>query len=215
MSITSEALESAFGKLYERWQNLDQATDWHDVKILEQFGTKCLRIEKRLPRDKPEPEPQETTSDPATNNDEDEEDDEEVVHPAPSSASRTPSPLIVYEILHSPSYQVPVLYISFKSLPRPTPDEVYELLVPEAYRGQVRAVGVMGALSVTEHPITGLPVYFVHPCRTREVMAGHRGGEGEGRPEEYLLVCTGSIGASVGLSVPVELARGMMAGDGS
>lgn len=215
MSITSKDLDEALRKLYERWQNLDQITDWHDVKIVEQYGTRFLRIEKRLHRNKPEPEPEVTASDKTADSDEDEEDDEEVVHTSPSSASITPPPLIVYEILHSPSYQVPVLYISFKSLSRPTPDEVYELLVPEAYRGQVRAVGVMGALSVTEHPITGLPVYFVHPCRTQEIMAQRRSWEGEARPEEYLMVWMGVIGASVGLSVPVELARGMMAGDAS
>lgn len=215
MSITSEDLENAFGKLYERWQNSEHTADWHDVKIVERYGTKVLRIEKRLHRDKPEPGHGNTTSDSTAGNNEDdeEEEDSEVVRPPPSSASRGPPPLIVYEILHSTSYQVPVLYISFKSLPRPTPEEVYKLLVPEAYRDQVRAVGVMGALSVTEHPITGLPVYFVHPCRTQEVMAGHRGGEG--RPEEYLMVWMGAIGASVGLSVPVELATEMMAGDES
>ena len=66
---------------------------------------------------------------------------------------------------------------------------------------------MLGALSMTDHPITGLPAYFVHPCRTAEAMRGML--DGEVKPEAYLLMWFGLIGGGVGLEVPVELARAM------
>lgn len=72
----------------------------------------------------------------------------------------------------------------------------------------------MGALSMAEHPVSGAPAYFVHPCRTQEVLGalvgdggeGGRRGDGYGTGLEYLMRWFGVIGASVGLSVPVGVA---------
>lgn len=64
----------------------------------------------------------------------------------------------------------------------------------------------MGALTLTDHPITGLPVWFVHPCRTSEALEGMV-GEREVRAGEYLGLWFGIMGAAVGLGVPVEAAR--------
>lgn len=115
-------------------------------------------------------------------------------------------------MIHSPSYQVPVLYITFKDEAAgkrmPSVDEAYELLVPDAYRSQIEATGVVGALSMTDHPISSTPAYFVHPCQTAEAMEAVVGGR-KTTPEEYLLMWLGMIGASVGLDVPVELAEAM------
>ena len=69
----------------------------------------------------------------------------------------------------------------------------------------------MGALSMTDHPISGLPVYFVHPCRTAEAMKDVLSGKlAEGRavkPEVYLIMWMGLVGGAVGLNVPVALAE--------
>lgn len=82
---------------------------------------------------------------------------------------------------------------------------MHRLLVPDAFRRQVEAVGIMGALSMTDHPVTNLPVYFVHPCRTQEAMQAILGGGREADPVEYLALWLGLAGGSVGLSVPVTL----------
>jgi ubiquitin-like-conjugating enzyme ATG10 len=121
------------------------------------------------------------------------------------------------DVVYSPSYQVPVLYLTFatastnKSIPLPAADEIYEMLVPQGFKAPMRDVGVMGVLSMAEHPITGMPAYFVHPCRTQEALAplmeepSHKVGS---EPAvEYLLLWFGVIGASVGLSVPLNLAK--------
>ncbi|CAK4029568.1 Hypothetical predicted protein [Lecanosticta acicola] len=138
----------------------------------------------------------------------DDDDDEEIVrlplpHTRGSSAAAAAAVVVIYDIIYSPSYQVPVLYIQC-----PTSNFSPDCLVPSAYKRQINSVGVMGALSMTEHPVTGLPVYFVHPCRTQEMMAAR----GQLGPEEYLMVWFGVIGAGVGLNVPVALARSMVGG---
>jgi ubiquitin-like-conjugating enzyme ATG10 len=75
----------------------------------------------------------------------------------------------------------------------------------------------MGALSMAEHPISGTPAYFVHPCRTQEVMPplllllqNADPNKPDADPRKaicYLMLWFGVIGASVGLSVPISVAR--------
>ena len=139
------------------------------------------------------------------------EDDEEALIGSEDAAKQ---PRIIYDILHSPSYQVPILYLTFKDLQRhagrkgslPSLDELYDLLIPPAQRPQMQHVGVMGALSMTDHPISNAPAYFVHPCRTAEAMDAVTGGH-DVKPEEYLLMWLGMVGPSVGLTVPVEVVQ--------
>lgn len=139
-----------------------------------------------------------------------EEDAEALVAPREPSEAR-----VLYDIVHSPSYQVPVLYISLKDVPSrsrglPPPEQVYGMLVPISFREQMEAVGPMGALSATDHPITSSPAYFVHPCRTAEAMEAVAGGK-QLESQKYLLQWIGMVGQSVGLRVPTELAQAMLA----
>lgn len=121
------------------------------------------------------------------------------------------------DIAYSIAYQVPVLYLTFaerttnKSIALPAPDEVYEVLVPHDFKSPMRSVGVMGALSMADHPITGVPAYFVHPCRTQEALSplldGSNSGANSRKAVNYLMLWFGVIGSSVGLSVPISVAK--------
>jgi ubiquitin-like-conjugating enzyme ATG10 len=148
------------------------------------------------------------------------EDPEALFVPAAAAAAKRQDPdrVVQYDVVYSPSYQVPVLYLTFanpstnnKSIPPPSADEIYSMLVPRGFKTPMRDVGVMGALSMAEHPITGMPAYFVHPCRTQEALApllGDTSRKAGSEPAvEYLLLWFGVIGASVGLSVPMNTAR--------
>ena len=125
--------------------------------------------------------------------------------------------LVLYDIVHSPSYQVPVLYVTFeqqgstgrRSKVLPSPTEVYDMLVSSSFKAQVQTVGVMGALSMTDHPVSGTPAYFVHPCRTSEAMDAVI-VDSAVQPKEYLMMWLGLVGPSVGLDVPLELAEAMI-----
>lgn len=149
--------------------------------------------------------------------DEIDEDDPEALAVPLERGSEQPTQAVAYDIVHSPSYQVPMLYLTFinlatnKSLPLPSPDEIYKTLVPEDFKGQMREVGVMGALSMAEHPLLGTPAFFVHPCRTQDAMAplieNAEESSGHQRAVRYLMLWLGMIGANVGLSVPTSVAQ--------
>ncbi|KAG9944000.1 hypothetical protein KCU85_g8309, partial [Aureobasidium melanogenum] len=102
-----------------------------------------------------------------------------------------------YDILLSPSYRVPVVYMT-ASPPLPI-SNFFDLVVPHHFRDAMRETGVMGAISMTDHPLTGMPAYFVHPCRTADTMCATRSGDIH--VQDYMLLWLGIVGASVGLNV--------------
>ncbi|CAG8898395.1 unnamed protein product [Penicillium egyptiacum] len=113
---------------------------------------------------------------------------------------------IDYDILLSPTYQVPVLYFGLRwhnhgplGL-----DEVYQYVVPEQYRQQLKSVGVMGGISMGYHPDSGAPAFFVHPCNTADAMANIADAQNV-TPGSYLLIWLGLVGHYVNLHVPREL----------
>ncbi|CAD6566819.1 MAG: hypothetical protein CYPHOPRED_001130 [Cyphobasidiales sp. Tagirdzhanova-0007] len=85
-----------------------------------------------------------------------------------------------YYVVYSPSYQVPVLY--FRGRDRGSQLKL-ELLLHSALFGRssreyplntlneaVDGSGHMPAVSQGEHPVSGLPCYFLHPCETSAAL---------------------------------------------
>jgi ubiquitin-like-conjugating enzyme ATG10 len=118
------------------------------------------------------------------------------------------APILSCDIVHSASYQVPVLYFQLCNmhwhLP-PSLDIIHSILVPDFHKIPVRDVGLLGALSTSDHPVTGLPSFFIHPCQTQTAMASLHIDQ-FGQPDDYLLAWIGMIGSTVGLSVPLQMA---------
>lgn len=143
-----------------------------------QHGKIYLRITKRLPST---PQPTSIT-----------QDESEILEPDTESLQKpasTPKPTITLhnDILLSPTYRVPVLYIT-PNAPLSPQSSLPSLLIPSPYRSQIQHVGVMGALSMTEHPVSGCPACFLHPCRTEVAMQAvyPAAEEGSVEPLEYL-----------------------------
>ncbi|KAJ5723013.1 hypothetical protein N7488_001048 [Penicillium malachiteum] len=118
-------------------------------------------------------------------------------------------PILVpyYDIVLSPTYQVPVLYFALRWLHQNGPvglDAVYQYLVPEQYQTQVKSVGVMGGISLGYHPDSGTPAFFVHPCNTADAMAQVADAQSI-TPGTYLLIWLGLVGHCVNLHIPREL----------
>ncbi|KAL4783483.1 hypothetical protein BJX76DRAFT_255693 [Aspergillus varians] len=110
-----------------------------------------------------------------------------------------------YDILLSPTYQVPVLYFVLRGADKPLGmDEVYDYLVPDQYRKDIQGVGIMGAISFGYHPVSGTPAFFVHPCNTADAMRDIASGQGVS-PETYLIIWLGLVGNCVRLQLPSEL----------
>ncbi|EEH47877.2 uncharacterized protein PADG_03961 [Paracoccidioides brasiliensis Pb18] len=119
---------------------------------------------------------------------------------------------VEYNIMLSPTYQVPILYFfvhnnantSAKTSPKGLLDIIYNRLVPAQYRSELRDVGIMGGISFGHHPLSDLPVYFVHPCNTADAMRDVAENL-EVTAETYLLLWLGLVGNCVGLHIPSGL----------
>ncbi|KAI9373327.1 hypothetical protein BJX61DRAFT_552311 [Aspergillus egyptiacus] len=110
-----------------------------------------------------------------------------------------------YDVLLSPTYQVPVLYFVVRLAGKPLGiDEVYRVLVPDQYRRNIQSVGIMGGISFGYHPVSGTPALFVHPCNTAGAMRDIADGHGIS-PEAYLIIWLGLVGNCVRLQLPSEL----------
>ncbi|RVD83484.1 uncharacterized protein DFL_007870 [Arthrobotrys flagrans] len=131
---------------------------------------------------------------------EDDENDPEALLP---STSPPKTHKVIYTITLSPIYSVPILHFTITSLPPLPPisvslTDVYELLVPASRREELRGLGVQGGISQGEHPYTGRIVWFVHPCRTGEVLQVF--GE-DLRVDGYFGIWIGVYGGVVGLTL--------------
>ncbi|OAX78006.1 hypothetical protein ACJ72_07687 [Emergomyces africanus] len=123
---------------------------------------------------------------------------------------------VEYNIMLSPTYHVPILYfflhntnntssdLSVKS-PEGLLDVVYNRLVPTQYRSELKGVGIMGGLSIGHHPLSGFPVYFVHPCNTPDALRDVAGSGEVITTETYLILWLSLVGNCVGLHVPSAL----------
>lgn len=114
---------------------------------------------------------------------------------------------VVYEFAYSTNYQVPVLYLHFRNSTLRTCEHdpaMLDRIIPFSLRSQIHHVDPIGAISMTDHPVSGMPVYFVHPCNTQEAMRAVCGGV---RPDPliYILRWIGCLGAVVGLALPTDL----------
>ena len=64
------------------------------------------------------------------------------------------------------------------------------------------------------HPVTDIPCFWVHPCRTAEAMGEIlEAKEREVSPVEYLMVWIGLVGNAVGLALSKDTVVGSRAGN--
>ncbi|PQE12743.1 autophagy 3 protein [Rutstroemia sp. NJR-2017a BBW] len=146
----------------------------------------------------------------------DDDGDEEVLRPdsdlakqgggLPRYSFHSHQPYVTYEIHLHPTYRMPTLWFTLHDLPMNEPafdlNSVYRYLVPEGYKSQLRAVGVMGGISAAPHPLTDVPAFFIHPCQTKEAI------ENFNCPiNDYMMLWIGLVGACVGLWMPPEMAE--------
>ncbi|KAG2183741.1 hypothetical protein INT43_006752, partial [Umbelopsis isabellina] len=82
---------------------------------------------------------------------------------------------IEYHVVYSSSYQVPVLYFNayYSNGSVLTRDELDKFVINPSYREPLKSSTLMqqGSISQQEHPILGLPFYYIHPCDTASLMA--------------------------------------------
>ncbi|GIZ49619.1 hypothetical protein CKM354_001264800 [Cercospora kikuchii] len=203
--------QSAIRDLSARWSRFQEGNlhshAWQDVRLVKSWVqeghflriTSLIADANRRTRDTVIEDVEQTAAG-RIPSDSAEDDDEEALPRPPAQRTSQSSTRLTYDIIHSPSYQVPVLYLSSEPLRSP------EWLLECLYDPTAGIVGLRGTVSLTDHPETGRPVFFVHPCRTQEAMMDVLGGREDVDAVEWLFIWFGIIGSAAGLSVPTELA---------
>jgi ubiquitin-like-conjugating enzyme ATG10 len=198
--LTSKEFERACSDLRQRYhKHCNGQDDWQSVELVHSFDTTYLSITEVLPTDLT---CSVGSSEHAPEQDELEEDDEEAL----DTLRATPA-VLYYDVILSPVYSVPVLYFSISDPQHrypPTMDVLYKYLIPPEFKAQAEKAGLLGGVTINDHPITGRPVFFIHPCQTAEVMEASVGKRNVA-PEEYLITWIGALGKCVGLDVPLAL----------
>lgn len=240
-----------------RSQNLPSSLN-HFLRLTRRLSVCSKRLKKppdTTPQQHQVPQTQQAQSqsindEQASDKQEEEEEDPECLPkfpPTTTHPSTDPTTTITYDIIYSPTYRVPILYIH---KPPPPPitlphddnndddDDDNDNDNPDPFLTNIQNSSSSSAvlLSLIDHPTTGKPVYFIHPCRTQEAIAeilsssssstttrrlgknGNGGGEEEEEEErgggergmQWFMAWWGCIGNSAGLSVPMELARMVM-----
>ncbi len=68
--------------------------------------------------------------------------------------------------------------------------------------------GIVIDETLQHHPISELPVFFLHPCNTAEAMAEITGASAV-TPVQYFQIWIGLVGGCVGLHLSSELVEEM------
>ncbi|KAF2809970.1 uncharacterized protein BDZ99DRAFT_415968 [Mytilinidion resinicola] len=199
-SITVSEFEEACQAINTRFDLCGHLqNDWSRVDLVKQ-DVVHLRITRIL---------HQTTKRAHSNIDEAEDEVHEEDEEALQSRSPSESGIrIEYQVFLSPIYRVPVLYLNLedrRGVVPPTIESLYEQVIPEHFKAQVRDLGVIGGITMADHPITNRPVFFVHPCNTADALRASL-EETKITADQYILLWIGIVGGCVGLQVPTAIA---------
>ncbi|KAL5121955.1 hypothetical protein ACEQ8H_000171 [Pleosporales sp. CAS-2024a] len=200
--LTPHEFDQACSGLCQRYRRPGAGqSGWQSVHMVQSLDTKYLSITKELQlREELEHDDQDHGQEAVLAD----EDDEEAL-----DAPRRLAPLVHYHVLLSPVYRVPVLYVSITDAHHrypPTMATLYEHLMPEHFKAQAENAGLLGGVTIHDHPVTNRPVFFIHPCQTATVMEAAV-GKTQVTAEHYLLIWMGALAQCVGLNVPLQLMR--------
>jgi ubiquitin-like-conjugating enzyme ATG10 len=144
--LTYEEFEAAINRLTQRNHQHDHKhNDWVSTDIVTANGIAYLSIAKPLlSGTAPTPKHDET-------DDEVEEDDDNEAFRRPMQSQ----PISHYDIILSPTYRVPVLYVSISDMQQrypPTMATLTEHLIPPRFQAETESVGVIGGITITVSP---------------------------------------------------------------
>ncbi|KAI8871309.1 hypothetical protein GQ42DRAFT_154578 [Ramicandelaber brevisporus] len=114
------------------------------------------------------------------------------------------------QVIHSASYQVPVLYLTpqWRHSGMPITDtELYQHVIRrDTDRAALESVPFGGGITMSENPLTGTPCYSFHPCNTATLMESivDPALSREDVLKRYIASWISIYGAPIGLTVPLS-----------
>jgi len=112
-----------------------------------------------------------------------------------------------YHVLFSKPWQLPVLYFaSFweDTLEPLSLKEIYTHVVEKSSQEAVKDVGILGGISHGDHPQLGIPFYFIHPCRTADLLNDIQADNTKISQDELIQVWLGLVGGVVNIPTPAS-----------
>jgi ubiquitin-like-conjugating enzyme ATG10 len=108
-----------------------------------------------------------------------------------------------YHIVYSTTYRVPVLYFNAYKADSSllTLDEVWDELQPT----EMTEDNKWSFITQGEHPLLGIPFFFIHPCQTQQLMQQIKTMHGEDNKPRYLLPWLSVFAPTAGLKLPTQL----------
>lgn len=108
-----------------------------------------------------------------------------------------------YHVVHSMSYQVPILYFNAtysngQALPLA---DIWHLLSSEFVSEDANRWGLV---TQQEHPYLGTPFYHIHPCHTAIVMGRAMQSTSAASSANYLITWLSTFAPVIGLNFPIE-----------
>ena len=114
---------------------------------------------------------------------------------------------VEYHVIHSMSYQVPILYFnptfaSGQTLPL---EDVWQLLNMDLVSKEADRWGLV---TQQEHPYLGQPFYHIHPCNTATVMEkAMKCQDQQAKESNYLITWLSTFAPVVGLEFSIKYAQ--------
>lgn len=108
--------------------------------------------------------------------------------------------MIVYHIIYSLSYSVPVLYFNayHENGKLLSLDEIWNK-IPKCYLSEIDK---WSTITQQEHPILGIPYFMIHPCYTADFMKNHS-------MNNYLITWLSTVGPLAGLKLSLEYGKNL------
>lgn len=106
--------------------------------------------------------------------------------------------VMVYHIIYSTSYSVPVLYFNayHENGKLLSLDEIWNK-IPKCYLSEIDK---WSTITQQEHPILGIPYFMIHPCYTADFMKNHS-------TTNYLICWLSTVGPLAGLQLSLEYGK--------
>ncbi len=116
-----------------------------------------------------------------------------------------------YHVVHSVSYQVPILYFtaSYLNGQALTLEQIWDLITPDYVS---HGTDKWGMVTQQEHPYLGRPFYHIHPCHTatvvgRALQCSSRVGGDTPPTSNYLMTWLSTFAPVVGLEFSIKYAH--------
>lgn len=188
-SMAFEKAAKAFQQQWERCRRGEETWEWMPLPQSTMFKTSARNEQGVLRLQRVEPwssdEREETEEGEGTTEESWVEVQEEPMDEATAVLPRyhedRPPRMWDFCIVYNEVYRVPCLLVDPRREGKLLGVNEALHFLPNQCKGQISSLGIAGNVTMEEHPITGVPCYALHPCKTADALSVVLGLKNEGK----------------------------------